>query len=329
MQAAGKRVHPAIIDVEGRVCAIGDRVTEGANDYGVRRGHDVHRVQEEPGSRGEFECKDVQISRVIAAAGRGDVRGHIGAAVKGHRPTVALDGVADSQVAPLDTWIIVIGVFNPGQPDAVAKDLLADRYRHRLLAAESYRGEGVPYDVSGVFLESHGHAVEGHRLAAEDVGKTKSHQVAPEVGLDDGAEGLVGRPEGVSVGKRETEIGLNVGWGKGDGGTGRKGRNRRSEEEVVCRRCGPGGDPMPAAVPILTLITCDGGRMDGEDGNGEGYCCHETSGRASAKSRQNRRQHNSFSITCAHGDLSFVSEFPILNLAFAAGHTPTHPQLSR
>src|SRR6516225_9216432 len=45
-QSAGKRVHPPIIYIERRVCAIGNRVTKGANDYRVGRGHDVHRAEE-------------------------------------------------------------------------------------------------------------------------------------------------------------------------------------------------------------------------------------------------------------------------------------------
>jgi len=75
-------------------------------------------------------------------------------------------------------------------------------------------------DVARVFLETHGDAAEGHGLAAEDVGKTKPHLVAPEVGLDDGAEGLVERLIVVGVRKGEALVGLNGGRGEGGGRTG-------------------------------------------------------------------------------------------------------------
>jgi hypothetical protein len=100
-------------------------------------------------------------------------------------------------------------------------------------------------DVARVFLETHGDAAEGHGLAAEDVGKTKPHRVAPEVGLDDGAEGLVERLIVVGVRKGEALVGLNGGRGEGGGRTGRKDRrNRRRIDEEGRRSGGPGGDPL-------------------------------------------------------------------------------------
>jgi len=119
---------------------------------------------------------------MIAAAGRGDVRGHKGATVVRHRAAVAFDGIADSQVAPLHRWII--GIRNPRQSDAVAEDFLADGYRHRSLAAECHWRDSALDEVPRVFLESHGDRAEGHRQGPEDVRETKSHPIAPKVGLD-------------------------------------------------------------------------------------------------------------------------------------------------
>ena len=140
------RVTPAIIDVERCMRAVGNRVAKGANHYRVRRGHHIYRIQEEKRRGREFEGEDVQVSSVVAAARRGDVRGRIGAAVVGHRPAVAFDRVADSQVPSLDGW--VIGASDPVESNAVAPDLLADCNRDRLLAAEGHLRECVSHDVS-------------------------------------------------------------------------------------------------------------------------------------------------------------------------------------
>src|SRR6516225_82327 len=146
MQSAGKRVHPPIIYIERRVCAIRNRVTKSANDYRVGGSYDVHRVEEEPRSGGELERKDVKIRRMVAASGCSDVRGDKGATVIGHRAAVAFDCVADSQVAPLDTGII--GTLYPRQHDPIAENLLTGRDRHRLFAAERHRCDSAIDEVA-------------------------------------------------------------------------------------------------------------------------------------------------------------------------------------
>jgi hypothetical protein len=102
-----------------------------------------------------------------------------------------------------------------------------------------------PISIQELKKLTDGDAAEGHGLAAEDVGKTETHLVTPEVGLDDRAEGLVERLIVVGVRKGEALVGLNVGRGEGGGGTGRKDRrNRRRIDEERRRSGGPGGDPF-------------------------------------------------------------------------------------
>jgi hypothetical protein len=102
-----------------------------------------------------------------------------------------------------------------------------------------------PISIQELKKLTDGDAAEGHGLAAEDVGKTETHLLAPEVGLDDGAEGLVERLIVVGVRKGEALVGLNVGRGEGGGGTGRKDRrNRWRIDEERRRSGGPGGDPF-------------------------------------------------------------------------------------
>ncbi len=66
---------------------------------------------------------------------------------------------------------------------------------------------------------------------------------------------------------------------------------------------------MLVVVSALMLIIRDGGWMNRECGNSDGYC-QENSGRPSAKTRSNRREDNSFTIACTQGNL--LCELPLV-----------------
>src|SRR4029077_17861673 len=100
----------AVVDVERGVRTIGDRITKGADHDGVGGRHDVGRVDEEPRGRGELIGEDVKVGGVVAAARGGDEGGLVGAAVEGHGPAIAGNGIGDGEVPPLQVGIVAVAV---------------------------------------------------------------------------------------------------------------------------------------------------------------------------------------------------------------------------
>src|SRR6266446_4723586 len=127
-------------------------------------------------------------------------------------------------------------------------------------------GVRVPWTTLAVLLQPDGRRVERQRLVAEDVGEADPHRVAPQVGLDDGANGLGLRPGGVRVGEGKGEVGLDVGSGEPGGGWRQRLVlwQRRDVHEIGRRRGGPAGHPILAALVVVVIASGAGGRNDAQ-----------------------------------------------------------------
>ena len=187
---------------------------------------------------------------MVAAARGGDEGGLVGAAVEGHGPAIAGNGIGDGEVPPLQVGIVAVAI-DPCELGSVAPDFLADGDRHRPAAAEGHPRHRAVDDIARIFLQAHGDGAEGHGPTAEGVGEAEAHGVAPEIGLDDRAEGLVvgGGAGGGGIGEGEDEVGLDGGRGEG-GGSARRidWHHRRGIDEEGRGRGGPGRDPLLAAI---------------------------------------------------------------------------------
>src|SRR5712692_1894860 len=126
-------------------------------------------------------------------------------------------------------------------------------------------------DIARVLLQRDGGRVEGQRLVPEDIGEPESYRVAPQVGLDDGANGLVVRPAGVRVGKGEREVRLDVGGSE----PRRRGRQRLVRRhwgdvhEICCWRRGPAGHPVLGVSTLIIIPVGEGRRGDAETEQGK------------------------------------------------------------
>src|SRR5262245_60823679 len=150
---------------------------------------------------------------------------------------------------------------------AIAPDFLSGRDRYRRIAAERDPSHRAAYDVAGVLLQCNGDGVERHRLCAEHVRKPEAHVTAPQIRLHDGAEGLIGCPARIGVGKRKPEIGLNIRWRKGRRCSRWEHRGHRGRvREESCWRSGPRGDPVVATAPAPVVIVRNGALSDQAQG---------------------------------------------------------------
>ena len=127
--------------------------------------------------------------------------------------------------------------------------------------------------MGGIFLQSDCSRSDNQRFGAEHIGKADADRIAPDVGADHHAEGLVG---GLAAGQRETDrIGLrkeHFGAEVADRDDGRRGR--LCKYALLRRR--PGGGPGLAVLGLRI----DGTETAQEQGRAEAQTpeCPNTTG---------------------------------------------------
>ena len=197
-----KHVGPAVVAVQRRQRAVGDRIAERAHDNGVGRRHHIDGVEEIPGSGGVWERGVVLIAAVSSRSRPAEIRRLQRLRVPGHRTARACDVEGHRELAPIHQRS-----GRQFQFDGIAVAGAARRDRDAALAAERDRAIRALHDVARRCRDADVDRVEGHGLCAERVRQTNAKAIAPQVGFHDQPERLIDGALG-RIGKREFHVGL-------------------------------------------------------------------------------------------------------------------------
>ena len=237
---AREHVGPAVVAVDGGGGAVGNEIAESHDGLGVAGRAHEQRVEEIPGGGGVGERLLRFIRGFGAAAGWADVGGGQRLGVPGHGAAVAADVEGDGQAAAGQH--LVVAISDEGQRDRVADGGRSRGNDDFGPGAEGDGAIGAGQDRAAALLEADMDSVEGNRFCPESVGQADAGLLAPDVGSDDQAEGLI---RGAFRRVRESEAKLGLGGGVADGvralgggGPGddevRRGRGARGGEGQGC-----------------------------------------------------------------------------------------------
>ena len=214
VQATRQDVGPAIVAVQRRRRAVGNRIAEARHDHHVRR-----RATTSTASR---KYQEVVVNGNAASLSsrpwlpaRGAVTYDVGErlGVPGHRSGRSDDMKADDELAPGEERIG--WTLHEVQHDRVTRRTRASRNRHaRPAALEPHLPIRPRRDIAAAALQADKHIVERDGTGAEDIAQAEARCLPPQVGLDDQAKRLVDGTLGCGFEDRR-EVGLSrwiAGW---------------------------------------------------------------------------------------------------------------------
>ena len=182
VQAARQDVGPAIVAVERRGRAVGNRIAETRDDHRVLGRDDIDRVEEIPGGRRERKRVVAFLAAVAAGARRGEIRRGQRLGVPGHRTGRSGDMKADDELAAGQERIGC--ALHEVQHDRVARRTRAGRNRHaRPAALESHLPIRSRRDIAAAALQADEHIVERHGPGAEHIAQAKARCLPHRSGL--------------------------------------------------------------------------------------------------------------------------------------------------
>ena len=136
----GKHVRPAVVAIDRRSRAVGDRIAKGHDRPRRRRHRHRNRIEKEPGCRGIREFR-LPIVLGMGRAGPREVRRLQSFCVPCHRPAAARDMEADGQLTPHQQRIG--GILHEGQGDRVAPHRSTGRNGHPAFSVERHHAVAV------------------------------------------------------------------------------------------------------------------------------------------------------------------------------------------